>query len=90
MSVFGVMDMAGNAREWLLDFYDETAFQDLSQLDLSRRKDWTGPRHPTNTGERVVKGGGANWEVWVRRGQRMSDRDPKTGFRCVLNLRSAR
>lgn len=89
-SVFGVMDMAGNAREWLQDFYGETAFQELSQLDFSRRENWTGPRHPTNTGERVVKGGGADWEVWVRRGQRMNDRNPKTGFRCVLNLKSRR
>jgi len=89
-SLFGVMDMAGNAREWLLDFYGETAFQDLSELDVSRRKDWSGPRHATNTGERVVKGGGTDWEVWTRRGQRMNVRDPKIGFRCVLNLTSRR
>ena len=89
-SLFGVMDMAGNAREWLLDFYGETALQELSLLDFDRRGDWAGPRRPTITGERVVKGGGADWEVWVRRGQRMTDRDPKTGFRCVLNLTARR
>lgn len=90
MSPFGVMDMAGNAQEWLLDFYSETAMQELSQFDSNRRRDWTGPRRPTRTGERVVKGGHPKWQVWARRGQRMTDRHPQTGFRCVLNLTSSR
>lgn len=90
VSPFGVIDMAGNAEEWLLDFYADTAIQELSQYDTDRRRNWTGPRRPTRTGERVVKGGGAEWQVWARRGQRMTDRHPKTGFRCVLNLTAAR
>lgn len=89
-SPFGVMDMAGNAREWVLDFYGETALQELSLLDLAQRNDWSGPRRATNSGERTVKGGGTNWEVWARRGQRMTVREPKTGFRCVLNLKARR
>ena len=90
VSPFGVMDMAGNAQEWLLDFYSDSALQELAQFDAGRRRDWTGPRRPTTPGERAVKGGHAKWQVWARRGQRMTDRHAQTGFRCVLNLNGSR
>lgn len=85
-SVYGVMDMAGNAREWMVDFFSDRNHQDLAEMDSSRRRDWPGPRRASNTGERVVKGDGPEWAVWFRRGQRMTERNPATGFRCVLNL----
>ncbi|MDA1161810.1 MAG: formylglycine-generating enzyme family protein [Planctomycetota bacterium] len=85
-SVFGVVDMAGNAREWLLDFYSETNHQDLAAMDSGRRTDWSGPRRASESGQRVVKGDGPEWAVWFRRGQRMTERNPNVGFRCVLNL----
>ena len=85
-SVHAVLDMAGNAQEWVLDFYSETNHQDLTSMDASRRKNWIGPRRASQPGERVVKGDGPAWAAWFRRGVRMTERSPNIGFRCVLNL----
>ncbi len=85
-SVFGVLDLAGNAQEWLLDFYSESNHEELAVMDASRRRDWAGPRRASQSGERVVKGDGPDWAVWFRRGVRMTERSPHIGFRCVLNL----
>jgi formylglycine-generating enzyme required for sulfatase activity len=85
-SVYGVLDMAGNAREWLFDFYSETNHEDLATMDAARRTNWAGPRRASQTGERVVKGDGPAWAAWFRRGVRMTERSPNIGFRCVLNL----
>ncbi len=85
-SVYGVLDMAGNAQEWLLDFYSETNHEDLALMDAARRTNWAGPRRASQTGERVVKGDGPAWAAWFRRGVRMTERSPTMGFRCVLNL----
>jgi formylglycine-generating enzyme required for sulfatase activity len=85
-SVHAVLDMAGNAQEWVLDFYSETNHQDLRNMDASRRKNWTGPRRASQPGKRVVKGDGPAWAAWFRRGVLMTERSPNIGFRCVLNL----
>ncbi|NQV27864.1 MAG: SUMF1/EgtB/PvdO family nonheme iron enzyme [Rhodopirellula sp.] len=85
-SVFGVLDLAGNAQEWMLDFYSETNHEDLAVMDAGRRRNWAGPRRTSQAGERVVKGDGPSWAAWYRRGRRMTERDPNVGFRCVLNL----
>lgn len=85
-SVFGVLDMAGNAQEWMVDFYDRANHEELAVMDSTRRRNWAGPRRASDTGERVVKGDGPEWAVWFRRGQRMTERNPNIGFRCVLNL----
>lgn len=88
-SVFGVLDLAGNAQEWMLDFYDEANHETLALMDPGRRRNWAGPRRASATGERVVKGDGPEWAVWFRRGVRMTERSPNIGFRCVLNLTEA-
>lgn len=88
-SVYGVLDMAGNAQEWMLDFYSETNHEDLAIMDSSRRRNWTGPRRASQSGERVVKGDGPAWAAWFRRGVRMTERSPNIGFRCVLNLQAS-
>jgi sulfatase modifying factor 1 len=85
-SVYDVLDLAGNAQEWMLDFYSETNHEDLAIMDTSRRKNWAGPRRASQSGERVVKGDGPDWAAWFRRGVRMTERSPNIGFRCVLNL----
>jgi formylglycine-generating enzyme len=87
-SVYGVFDMAGNAREWLLDFFSETNHEDLGLMEPARRTNWSGPRRASQSGQRVVKGDGPEWAVWFRRGQLMTERNPNVGFRCVLNLSS--
>lgn len=86
-SQFGAFDLAGNAREWTLDFYHPEAFKTLLPLSPDRRRNWAGPKS-TPEGLRVVKGNGPDWKVWARRGVKMSERDPHIGFRCVLNLSS--
>jgi formylglycine-generating enzyme required for sulfatase activity len=88
-SVFGVLDLAGNAQEWMLDFYSETNHADLTVMDPSRRRNWAGPRRASQSGERVVKGDGPAWAAWFRRGVRMTERSSNIGFRCVLNLPSS-
>lgn len=85
-SPFGVMDLAGNAREWVLDFFHEKAFAGLEQLAPERRRNWPGPRNNSATSTRVVKGNGADWKVWARQGLKMTDREALIGFRCVLNV----
>ncbi len=85
-SPFGVMDLAGNAREWTQDFFQEKAFSTLEQLAVERRRNWSGPRSSATTALRVVKGNGPDWKVWARQGVKMTDRESRIGFRCVLNL----
>lgn len=88
-SPFGVLDMAGNAREWVGDFFRDDSFSTLSELTLDRRRNWTGPRSPSVAAQRVVKGNGPDWTVYNRDGVRMTERSDRIGFRCVLNLPGA-
>ena len=66
-SPFGVLDLAGNAREWTLDFFQEKAFTTLEQLAIERRRNWQGPRSNSTTSLRVVKGNGPDWKVWAHK-----------------------
>lgn len=85
VSPYGVFDLAGNAREWVDDWYSDTAFADAAKrpLDLPN---WAGPRKPSIDNHRVVKGNGPNWSVWHRAAQHMSHEAADIGFRCVLRL----
>lgn len=85
----GVLDMAGNAREWTLDFYADNTFQEASLLEAERRRNFAGPRRASVSGQRVVKGGEKDWATWNRAGVLMTDQDARVGFRCVLNLPAA-
>jgi formylglycine-generating enzyme len=85
-SVFGAFDLAGNAREWTGDFYREDSFKLLKDLAIDRRRNWTGPRSPSKSALRVVKGNGADWSVCRRDGVRANERSKEIGFRCVLNV----
>ncbi|MCA9114853.1 MAG: SUMF1/EgtB/PvdO family nonheme iron enzyme [Planctomycetaceae bacterium] len=85
VSPYGVFDLAGNAREWVSDWYSDTAFADAAKrpLDLPN---WPGPRKPSIDNHRVVKGNGPDWSVWHRAAQHMSHEAADIGFRCVLRL----
>ncbi len=82
-SRYGVLDLAGNAREWCSDWYSNTAYHDAKGKDGSPAHNWPGPRKASN-GERVVKGGVDRWELWTRGSHSMIKPAADIGFRCVL------
>lgn len=80
-SPYGVLDMAGNAAEWVFDYYDPT----WHRREGSSRTDPTGP---DSGRERTVRGGSyrdAQYTVRVsaRRGQLATESDSTIGFRCA-------
>jgi serine/threonine protein kinase/formylglycine-generating enzyme required for sulfatase activity len=81
-SPYGCLHTAGNAREWVFDFYDPNFYQN-------------GPdRDPVNTAEsatRVLRGGGRlDWRLELRCANRLRHSpmfaDHFSGFRCALSL----
>ena len=83
-SVYGVYDLAGNAREWCYDWYSETAYQQAVAAGNEPLRNWKGPRAPSKSSHRVVKGNDPNWESWHRSGVNIRERPADVGFRCVL------
>ncbi len=81
-SPFGVLDTAGNAREWVSDFYHSQAFRDASK-EGGILKSPTGPKRPEQPNLKVVKGNGPDWMLWHRGSAPMVRPDPDIGFRCV-------
>ena len=81
-SPYGAQDMAGNAREWVQDWYDERYYA------ASLKKNPAGPDKGT---EKVVRGGGwMSLATGVRTTSR-EKRDPaarstSVGFRCARSL----
>ncbi len=86
-SLYGVMDLAGNVREWCSDWYAEDAYQQRRRADGAPVSNPTGPERPSQPNARVVKGAGAEgWWLWKRAGVSMRESLPDVGFRCVLRL----
>lgn len=84
-SIYGIFDLAGNAREWTSDWYSPTAHQEASSLSQQRvLRNWTGPKKAVVGYQRVVKGSSTDWAAWHRAGCDMSARQPDVGFRGVL------
>ncbi len=85
VSPYGAHDMAGNAREWVQDWYDERYYA------ASPRNNPPGPHNGT---EKVVRGGGwLQLSTGVRTTAR-EKRDPaarstSVGFRCAKSLAEA-
>ncbi len=89
MSPYGIYDLAGNAREWSLDWYSPKAHQEAAQIASKQTLvNWSGPKKSAQGNQRVIKGSGPNWEVWYRQGAGMGESLPNVGFRCVLPLAS--
>jgi sulfatase modifying factor 1 len=85
-SPFGVMDVAGNVREWCLDLYAPDAFQKQAAQSGTPIRNPTGPKTYQGAKLQVVKGGKTDWAIWHRAGVPQTEVAPDIGFRCVLNL----
>ncbi|QPJ66829.1 MAG: formylglycine-generating enzyme family protein [Candidatus Nitrohelix vancouverensis] len=79
-SNYGVYDMAGNASEWVLDWYDQFYYANAPMMN---------PEGPENKSNRVFRGG--SWDarkVDVRSAKRFAAtpgrKDSILGFRCAL------
>lgn len=84
----GLLDLAGNAREWVSDRY-------LPSYDERDLVDPQGPVQPTALNARVVRGGSyKNGGPWLRAAARNAAppelRQPDLGFRCARSEPKAR
>jgi len=90
ISPFGIMDLAGNAREWCQEWYSDQAYElALKRSESMILDDPSGPTAAVGSKDRtvrVVKGGEEGWEAWRRNGVPMGTRSPNVGFRCVLRF----
>jgi formylglycine-generating enzyme required for sulfatase activity len=89
-SPFGVFDMAGNAREWCADLFQEQYYAQLVKQTGAVSHNPTGPKSTGGAHRRVVKGGDPNWHVWARGGLDLSDRPADVGFRCAWHPKASR
>ena len=86
VSVEGVHDMAGNALEWVSDYYDEDYYSTLSQS--SPVSNPTGPESGTM---RVTRGGDHNYGAFYQRNAYRQPEEPSaagsaSGFRCARSI----
>jgi hypothetical protein len=88
-SPYGVIDLAGNAREWCSDWYSDQYYTQMGSESGSIARNPTGPKSSGSSNMRVVKGGDPRWAVWARTGVVQTDRLTDVGFRCVLKLKPA-
>lgn len=85
-SLFGVYDLAGNAREWCRDFWDPKVYEEAASEPGGVARDWDGPKRPKKRNERTVRGTTDRWSVTARSGLSSADRNPTIGFRCVVEF----
>ena len=87
-SVYGVLDMAGNAREWCSDWYAPDTYVQQRTPDGSPRRNPQGAEKSQPANARVVKGAGSKgWQLWARSAVLMRDQSPNVGIRCVLRIK---
>ena len=78
-SPYGALDMAGNAWEWVNDWYDPEYYSDAATHN---------PTGPVQGEHRVLRGGGYNLQLFYARTFHRFGRDPEMpsdryGFRCA-------
>jgi serine/threonine protein kinase/formylglycine-generating enzyme required for sulfatase activity len=82
VSPYGCLHLAGNAREWVFDFYDPDFYEDSPGPD---------PVNTTESPTRVLRGGGRlDWRLELRCANRLRHSpmfaDHFSGFRCAKSL----
>ncbi|ACY17437.1 formylglycine-generating enzyme family protein [Haliangium ochraceum] len=85
-SPYGAFDMAGNAAEWVQDFYADEGYEDLPRFNPLRSMP-----SEKNHGVRVVRGGswmdpGFFGRTYYRRWANERARSERIGFRCARDL----
>ena len=83
-SPYGAYDLAGNVWEWVVDWYDETLYQQRAKGNDPIRN----PGGPEKGEFKVLRGGSWSTEAWfLRSSGRIGDypslRNSYDGFRCV-------
>jgi formylglycine-generating enzyme required for sulfatase activity len=80
-SAHGVLDLAGNAAEWVADWYHREYY---------KRSPEKNPKGPDTGEEKVIRGG--SWDsrerdvrTTSRRGETPDERNRKIGFRCAID-----
>jgi formylglycine-generating enzyme required for sulfatase activity len=87
-SLFGIMDMAGSAREWCADWYAPDTYLQAKTPDGSPPRNPLGAERPSIPNARVLKGAGASgWQLWARSYAAMKDQLPDVAVRCVLRVK---
>lgn len=84
-SVYGIFDLAGNAREWCADYYAADAYVRAASIG-SVVKNPDGPNRPSRSAHRVIRGNAPHWRLWYRSSASMSEKPADVGFRGVLRI----
>lgn len=85
ISPYGILDLAGNAREWCRDNYSPKAYSEIGSTPDKLRNPFYSLK---SAGESVyvVRGGSEDWSIWARGQAKGTSRNPTIGFRCVYQL----
>ena len=96
-SLYGALDMAGNAREWTGDYFNETQAFDLYIENTLEGAAWwenamaVDPTGPNGGDRRTVRGSSASSgdfeedRTWFRFGLAPIAQTPEIGFRCAIS-----
>ena len=81
VSPFGILDLSGNAEEWVQDWYS---------VDYYRRSEGRNPPGPASGTKKVIKGGSYGSPAHqIRAAMRIfgkpKDKGPRIGFRCAMD-----
>jgi len=85
MSSYGVMDMAGNASEWVLDWYNWQGYQDLAQHNpIGEQPSWNHSLRGSGWVDRDGEQGLVeDLSRCAKRNSSHTSNDPRLGFRCA-------